>query len=215
MCFSATASFTAASLLSVIGIASLKSIKNKNYTFLAAIPLLFGIQQFCEGVVWVSLNYGLSESLLYFFSYSFLLFAYILWPFWIPVSLYFLETQKQRKNWFIFLVLLGISLAIFLAYTVYMHGITPTISDQHITYDTNNYDNKIAFIALLIYFITTIVPFFLISSSILNIFGILLLLSAAISLYVWQVAFTSTWCFFSAILSSYLYLALSWKHKIE
>ncbi len=215
MCFSATASFTAASLLSVIGIASLKSIKTPKYTLIAAIPLLFGIQQFCEGVVWVSLNYGLSETLLYLFSYSFLFFAYILWPFWIPLSLYFLEIHKQRKNWFMGLVVLGISLSVFLIYTMYMHGITPTIVDQHITYDTNSYDNRIALIGLLVYFMTTILPFFLISSFMLNIFGILLLLSAAISLYVWSVAFTSTWCFFSAILSSFLYLALSKNNKAE
>ena len=211
MCFSATASFTAASLLSVIGIASIRSIKTKKYTLAAMIPLLFGIQQFCEGLVWVSLNYDWPQNLIHFFSYSFLFFAYIIWPCWIPLSLYFLEIDKSKKNIFIGLFLLGISLALFLTCTLYAYGITPAIGNNHIVYNTNDYTKIATIVSSCIYMFTTILPFFILTDYFFKIFGLLLLISALISFYLWQIAFTSTWCFFSAILSGFMYILVSSK----
>ena len=54
MCFSATASFVAGTSLSVIGVATLKHVKRKTEIPFAMIPLLFGIQQLTEGVIWLT-----------------------------------------------------------------------------------------------------------------------------------------------------------------
>ena len=56
MCFSATASFTAGSVLSAVGIATIMKAERKSEVPFAMIPLLFGVQQFIEGVVWLTLR---------------------------------------------------------------------------------------------------------------------------------------------------------------
>ena len=69
MCFSAPASFIASGGLVAIGGVSLVAA-NKEDKILAAIPFLFGVQQFFEGIQWLYLNSG-SSSLLA--GYGFLL----------------------------------------------------------------------------------------------------------------------------------------------
>ncbi len=53
MCFSAQASFGASAVLGIMGIYALRKAKQQE-RFLAMVPLLFAIQQACEGIVWVT-----------------------------------------------------------------------------------------------------------------------------------------------------------------
>ena len=64
MCFSANASFTLGAVLISTGIFStIRANKaNKNYIFLALIPIFFGIQQVIEGIVWWQLYENKSPS---------------------------------------------------------------------------------------------------------------------------------------------------------
>ena len=60
MCFSATASFSAAAVLLGIGTLTLRSALASRHAYrrrelpFAAIPLLFAIQQLIEGVIWLT-----------------------------------------------------------------------------------------------------------------------------------------------------------------
>ena len=52
MCFSATASFTAGTLVLGIGAVTMKSVRKPGELPYAAIPMLFALQQLIEGVIW-------------------------------------------------------------------------------------------------------------------------------------------------------------------
>ena len=54
MCFSATASFTAAAVLLPSGVLSVYRAwrGDRRYLALSALPLLFGLQQLFDGMVW-------------------------------------------------------------------------------------------------------------------------------------------------------------------
>jgi hypothetical protein len=54
MCFSASASFIAGTSLSVIGVAAIRRTRARTELPFAMIPLLFGIQQLIEGVIWLT-----------------------------------------------------------------------------------------------------------------------------------------------------------------
>jgi hypothetical protein len=56
MCFSASASFIAGGSLSAVGVATLKQTKARTELPLAMIPLLFGVQQLTEGVIWLTFH---------------------------------------------------------------------------------------------------------------------------------------------------------------
>ena len=57
MCFSATASFSAGTVLTVLGVATMRATRRKAEIPLASIPLLFGLQQIVEGMLWLSFRF--------------------------------------------------------------------------------------------------------------------------------------------------------------
>ena len=91
MCFSASASFGAGIVLSVIGIASLKKVQHASQIPFAALPLIFAIQQFSEGILWLvlpNLEYLILRQVI---TYVFLFFAQIVWPVWVPFAILLLD----------------------------------------------------------------------------------------------------------------------------
>ena len=54
MCFSATASFVAGSTLAAIGATTIRMTSRRAEIPFAMIPLLFGVQQLTEGMIWLS-----------------------------------------------------------------------------------------------------------------------------------------------------------------
>ena len=119
MCFSAGASFGASALLLVGGYATLKKVKQPNQMMFAAIPLIFSIQQFTEGFVWLSFQDPGFYSLQHVFSNIFLFFALIVWPIWVPVSILQLEEEAKRKK---------ILIALFVINLIDFLGIVFTVS---------------------------------------------------------------------------------------
>jgi hypothetical protein len=57
VCFSASASFIAGTSLCAVGVATLKRAEAKTELPFAMIPLLFGIQQLTEGVIWLTFSH--------------------------------------------------------------------------------------------------------------------------------------------------------------
>lgn len=58
MCFLATASFSAGIVLTVIGVASIKKSNHKSQLLFASNPFFFGLQQFAEGILWLTIPRG-------------------------------------------------------------------------------------------------------------------------------------------------------------
>ena len=103
MCFSATASFSAAAVLLPAGAASMYRAHkvDRRYFAICTLPLLFGVQQFMEGGVWIAGGRGDSD-LVNQFSLAYMFFSWLAWPVWVPFSVYFLEPSNRRP---IYLVL--------------------------------------------------------------------------------------------------------------
>lgn len=100
MCFSASASFIAGASLSVVGGLTIKKAKKKSEIPFVSIPLLFGIQQTIEGIVWLSFNSPLLNTIT---TYSYIMFSHVLWPIFVPFSLFFIEQNHfQKKSYLCF-----------------------------------------------------------------------------------------------------------------
>lgn len=216
MCFSAEASFTASVVLTVIGVATLRQVSSRNQLFLAVIPLLFAFQQFSEGVLWIFLQNNQNHT---FWSviarYTYLSFAFVIWPIWIPLSSLALETQPFRKKIITGLVILGSIFAVAGLFFLLRYDISANIISHHIAYKLTTPVNPLILIAgLIIYGI--VITFSIMVSSKKNalpfgfIIGILLLLS----LYFYLYAFTSVWCFFCAICSVIFYKVIKAEKKV-
>src|SRR6185312_8606701 len=99
VCFSAAASFTAAGALAAIGGVSIAAAADKHATLFAAVPLGFAAQQASEGVVWLTINSPVHHVLHRAAVFTFLIFALVLWPTWIPVAVERAERDDARRRW--------------------------------------------------------------------------------------------------------------------
>jgi hypothetical protein len=202
MCFSATASFTAGITLSVIGIATINKTQKRTEIPFATIPILFGLQQFIEGIIWLSFKYQtplLNEIMTYIYT----LFSHILWPIFVPFSIALLEPIHWRKKIEVIFGFIGIAVALYLLYFIVKFPVISLIINKSISYDSPHF---YSLIIISVYLMATSVSCFFSSYRLIIIFGILLTLFLIISYYFYAASFFSVWCFFASILSMIIYV---------
>lgn len=206
MCFSASASFIASGALATIGVASFVSAKKKD-KILAVIPILFSIQQLSEGIQWLYLNSGSSSS---FVGYLFLFFAFILWPIYVPTTVFLLDT-KERKilGWFIFV---GIAVALYFSIILMMGPLDVQKINSCVSY---NFAFPFQNFVVLAYILAIVGSLCISSLNIFRYFGIVVGFLGLISWFFFAITFTSVWCFFAAIVSLMFFFYIKYKRKVN
>ncbi len=98
MCYSAEASFVVSAGLIGSGLAMHRfKIIEKHEQPIAAIPFIFGLQQFSEGLVWLGVDGSLSPWLHTSAIYCFTFIAFTLWPIYAPFAMYQFERSSIRR----------------------------------------------------------------------------------------------------------------------
>ena len=113
MCFSASASFIAGGSLSALGVAALRKTEARTEQPFAMVPLLFGIQQLTEGVIWVTFRHDaplLKQAMTYLYSG----FSHVLWPMYVPFAMGVLEAVRWRKRALFAFEAAGIAVGLYL-----------------------------------------------------------------------------------------------------
>lgn len=202
MCFSAGASFIAGGVLSTAGVATLKKTKKASEVPLAATPFLFGIQQITEGFVWVALQQNL-VMLSQVASFIFSLFAYALWPAYIPFAVLLLENNPIRRRIILPLFILGLGVTGYLLYYIVLYPVSCQIVENSIHYaESVPYGMNLFWL----YVLAGAASCFASSHKLIRVFGLLLIASICVAYYFHAFTFVSVWCFFAAILSLVIYL---------
>lgn len=210
MCFSASASFSAAAVLLPAGVLALRYTRtfNQPYWVLAIFPLVFALQQIIEGVLWLTFTNDNSQQTPNIFALSFLFIALSFWLFWVPYSAYVLEDKPHKikllKTLTIISTLFGLSLFL----PIIMGKSILMISQiQH------SFVYEVEFLHMQImprvsvrgmYAIFILLPLFYSSHKQIRIFAVIILLSLISSALIYGYAFISVWCFFAALMSIYL-----------
>lgn len=206
MCFSATASFSTSLILITCGIIALKYAHEKRLKMIAAIPFIFGLQQFAEGMVWISFLYPHFEPIRMTASYIFLACAGIVWPLWIPLAIGYFEGPRNYKR-YVPSLLAGVCCALTFVLYVITYQTSVVLNCNIIySYDIAHVENIMwstytNIIAPLLYITATVVPFFIARHTKLWSIGFLLALSYVVSYVAYLKSFTSVWCFFAALIS--------------
>lgn len=203
MCFSPEVSFTAAVALGITGIMTLKNTTSRSQFFLAAIPFLFAIQQFAEGLSWLHLSYNVgSPENFKITKQTFLFFAFLIWPIWIPLAFFMVEKIAWRRYVMLFLLIGGVVLTTLHTYYAMKIDTSAKIVNHSIQYN-GAFPNHL-------FLYTTIVVLPCLISSLKNIwiYSILVLISFLIAAYFYQTTFISVWCFFAAVMSLSIYKIL-------
>jgi len=203
MCFSAGMSFGASAVLSVIGTAAIMKARTIPQGLFAGIPIIFSIQQLAEGMLWLSLRDPQLAAWQPFFTYVFLVFALMVWPLWIPLSIRMLEKNTERRKILKLLLLAGILVAVGTGCAMFFYPVEVTPVHHHLHYSIAIPSGTTEFIKLLtlLYVATTIITTFVSTVKRMGWLGIAFLISYSVTVLVYSGSVVSVWCYFAALLS--------------
>lgn len=204
MCFSAEASFTASAVLAGVGYFTLKTPKPRNLQLLAAVPLLFAIQQFSEGFLWLYFSQVLTHPYVRVVAeHVYMFFAYLFWPIVFPLAILIPEKIHVRR------IGIGLVLALGTVWTLSMLYLYPeSVFSAHIAGQSIQYVGESDFVRKVVYGSVIILPCFISSLRGMTILGSFILASYIVSEIFYQYVFTSVWCFFAALISTGLYILI-------
>lgn len=215
MCFSATASFTAAGVLATIGVLILRIKPATPLQLLASVPLFFALQQIFEGISWVTFMSGHTDTVLHQIGvYGFLFFAGVFWPIWVPAILWVLEKNPHAKKIIAWLLSAGCLLGILSALGIILMGNHAEIISHHIAYyplsgalndHLASFGKTLYFFMLYLYLLATIGACFISTIPAMWIFGLLTGATFAVSQMFYIDTFGSVWCYLTAIMSIIAY----------
>lgn len=222
MCFSEPVSFTAGGLLTVGGVfAGWTAFKiNKRYFPVSQMPTLAGFQQFMEGHVWMGMN-NADPSMIWWAAMGFIFFSWLMWPVWIPFSIYFLEPPASRRKF----PLLGLALAgLAFGLILYVpHLLHPDWVDVRVNRHSLAYEDTMFLDYLIPRWLTyTIYLFLIITAPLLSrylhlrLFGLTLIATVIIVYFFLRYAYISFFCLLAGIATLHLiYIILRNKCRRE
>ena len=208
MCFSAAASFTAGAGLLIIGAISIRQSKTTPQRVLASIPLVFAVQQFSEGLLWLSLSGSAGAQWQPISMYVFLLFAQVVWPGFVPLTILLFEKNTRRRQILRILLAVGILTSLYFSWCLLFHNVSARIEGHHIKYETD-FPLGNRWFSGITYLLAAVVAPFVSSLRPLRLLGILLLVSYLVSRIFYQHYVVSVWCYFAAVLSISILIIIS------
>ncbi|MEL7036763.1 MAG: DUF6629 family protein [Cyanobacteria bacterium J06592_8] len=208
MCFSASASFTASTLLISSGSYCVsRVIQTHSYRYLpmATVPILFGIQQGFEGLVWLSFNTTVPQATP-IFALGFVFFSHFLWLFWMTVSVLAIETRKIFRKVWVGLTVMGFLYGVFLYFPLLLNPdwLSVSVVNGSIQYQIYvlSYGLISPDLGVYLYVLVCLTALFFSENRGFNYLGGLLLMAFLLTKLHFDYAFISVWCFFAAVISS-------------
>lgn len=220
MCFSATASFSAVALLVPAGVycAARGARLRSAYWVMGLLPLMFGIQQAAEGVVWLAINGG-DAAVMRNAALGFMFFSHFFWLGWVPLASWAVEERTGKRNAFLVLSVIGAlyGASMYLPVVLYPDWLTVEVVGKSISYEARlAYDGYLPrLLVRAIYAVIVLAPLLLSSQRDVRGFGLLIAISIAVAAVFFSYTFISVWCYFAAILSLFALFMVSRERQRE
>lgn len=203
MCFGPTASFTSGAVLIALGVATLGKVRIKNELMYAAFPLLFGLHQINEGLLWISFNQPLFPQAQELLTLIFLIVALFLWPIYGPISVYLLEQDTGRRRLMRPFLLLGVFVGVFLLTNLLFGDRSASIINCSIYYDFSLRASEV--ILTLMYVIAVFGTALFSTRPAIVLIGAVNIVGCGLAAFIYYKNFISVWCFVASILSIMIY----------
>ena len=203
MCFSAPASFAAGTALLVLGAVAVRHSQCAAEWPFALIPALFGVQQLMEGGLWLTLDQPHQACINTLLVQGFSAFSQVIWPIYIPLAVWLLESAGWRRRAIALMALAGASVSLFLLWYLLHVPAVAQVQGRHIAYIFPHFHEPLA---TALYLLGACISPLLSSFKTVRLFGLLATLSLLVTAIFYNQWLISTWCFFAALLSSVILL---------
>ncbi|MBP6012124.1 MAG: hypothetical protein KBA31_07845 [Alphaproteobacteria bacterium] len=158
---------------------------------IAFIPVVFALQQFIEGRLWVAGPADVGAGSL---TQAFLVLALIFWPVFSPAAALAIETEPPRRRLIAACLAVGAGVAAYFSWQLLAFPHTARVVDGHLQYDVVNTP---VFVGGL-YVVATTLPLLLSSVPAVGLLGLVVLTGSIATYAAYDQAFISVWCFFAA-----------------
>jgi hypothetical protein len=198
MCFSPQADFTAGTVITLVGVQTLRQVRHRRELIVGALPLLFGLHQLVEGFVWLGLRGEVAQGLGNTAKLTYIVFAHAVLPALVPLGFTLLEPDRRRARWMWPLVAAGVLLGAYLLWQVTAYPVGAQQQARCIDYTTHTPND------LLIgawYVLVTCGPALMSSRRHLRWFGAVSLVGVIAAALVRFDELTSVWCVYVALVS--------------
>jgi hypothetical protein len=210
MCFSAAGSLALSVSLAGIGTVSVAKSNLGPRRLFAAIPFLFAAQQAAEAVVWLTMGGGEHTATHRLAVKAFLAVALVIWPLWVPAALRAMERDPHRHRTLTMLSGFGAIVGASALGLLLRWQPTARVVGHSISYEYAGSDNALLhYLLVAAYVATTIAPFFVSTIHLSKTVGLTLVASLVAAALIQREALTSVWCFFAAIISGVVLLAVT------
>lgn len=205
MCFSATASFSAAAVIGGIGIVTLRAAgawPDRRILALAAFPLLFALQQVVEGLLWLDLARPDPGALRGILVHGFQGYAEVLWPTFAPLAALLIEPDRRRRMLIACCLAIGVALSLYLLAAMITHPYSASIGSGHIVY-RNGFQYPAAIEVP--YVVATTLSLLISSHKRVQVLALIILIGFGVAYVSFHHSYISVWCFFAAVASVLVY----------
>lgn len=196
MCFSASMDLTAGMLVTGLGVDALSHVTKREQKPLAALPLLFGVHQLVETIVWWHVDGQASASASSAAVFVYLLIALGVVPLLVPYAFLRLQLTRPAIGWACLIA--GAAAVCLDMWGMGKGPMTAHEAGHHLAYDLTVPHSEIG---LPLYVIATCVPMILGRSNLLRLFGVMNLAVVATLAVLAQDGVISLWCVWAAITS--------------
>ncbi len=135
MCFSPEADLITGAVITAVGIDASRHVAHRAERPLAALPILFGVHQMTEAVVWWDIEGRVPEGLGPAFAWLYLAIAFGLVPWLVPWMVRRIEPDDGRRRAMAGLVGVGVVVAILLMSTIVRGPIHVVDGGNYLAYD--------------------------------------------------------------------------------
>jgi hypothetical protein len=196
MCFSSTASFAAGATLATAGTAAILTARRPEDRALAAVPLVLGVQQAVEGVVWASSGVPTLNAAA---TYGYVVLSHVWWPFYAPFAVWRAEPDVARRRRLRLCVAGGALVAAYALVFMLSGPVTSRVVGHSLRYDITPGPLHLPMFAL--YVAAVCGGFALSTEAALRRVGLLLGLGLVVSWWVSYLTLFSVWCFAAGVVT--------------
>ena len=191
------ADLVAGALLVPIGVLSLRQVREAREIPLASVPLLLGVHQLVEAVVWAGVDGSVSSRLAHLAALVYVVIALPLLPALFPLAVWLIESPSRRRVVAPFLAL-GAVVSSYMALRLWQNGLDVVAHDYGLEYRVGLGFEEIWTGA---YIVATMGACLVSSYRTVVAFGVLNLIGLTVVGLAYAQAFASLWCIYAAFVS--------------
>jgi hypothetical protein len=200
VCFSPQADLAGGLVICAIGVDVARHVRGRrDLLLLAGIPMLLGVHQLIEALVWWWLQGHLPGGLGRVALWAYLLIAFVVLPVFVPAAVTALEPTRRRKQLMVPFIVIGSVIAVVLLAAMVRGPVGVKLAPYHLSYSIRLPDGLLVIAC----YVVAVCGSLLVSGyRDVAIFGLVNLVAVVIIAWLTVSGFASVWCGWAALSSA-------------